>query len=279
MRDQPHLVIAPKSTIGNWMKEFRNWAPELRVVNLNPRKELRDEILRTKMRPGQFDVCVTTYEAIQYVPELRRKAFNWYLVTFDEAHKLKNSESITIKLSRKIQSKRRLLLTGTPLQNDITELWSLLNFMMPSIFGDREEFGSWFNFDSEKNAAGKDMSQEAKFLVIQILHRILKPFMLRRTKADRATKLPDKVEINIGVGLTSLQLKLYQEMLQVKNFVGTTGIQKSFNNMLMQLRKVCNHPYLFQGVEEEGQETFGEHLVTNSGKMIFLDKLLEKTRA
>ena len=105
------------------------------------------------MRPGTFDVCVTTYEAVQIVPEIRSSTFNWYLVTFDEAHKLKNAESLTIQLSRQIQSTRRLLLTGTPLQNDITELWSLLNFMLPQIFSDREEFGSWFNFDSEKNSS------------------------------------------------------------------------------------------------------------------------------
>ena len=244
------------------MKEFRCWAPELRVVNLDPRKEQRTQILEELMQPGQFDVCVTTYEAIQYVPEIRsERLFNWYLVTFDEAHKLKNSESITIKLSRQIKSARRLLLTGTPLQNDITELWSLLNFMMPDIFSDRDEFDSWFNFDQGKNAQSSEMTQEAKFIIIQILHRILKPFMLRRTKADRATKLPDKIEINIGVGLSGIQLKLYQEMLQAKNLFSATGSSKSFHNILIQLRKVCNHPYMFEGVEEAGSDMFGEHLI------------------
>ena len=97
VRDNPHLVIAPKSTISNWMKEFRCWAPELRVVNLIPRKEIRNEILNNQMQPGQFDVCVTTYEALHYVPEIyKNKDFKWYLVTFDEAHKLKNTESLTI---------------------------------------------------------------------------------------------------------------------------------------------------------------------------------------
>ena len=167
-------------------------------------------------------------------------------------------------------------MTGTPLQNDIGELWSLLNFLMPVIFSDKEEFDSWFNFDSGKSkscaAAASDqgaaaatgtaeLSQEAKFIVIQILHRILKPFMLRRTKADRATKLPDKIEINIAVGLSGVQLKLYQEMLQAKNLFSATGSNKSFHNILMQLRKVCNHPYMFEGVEESGQDLFGEHLI------------------
>jgi SWI/SNF-related matrix-associated actin-dependent regulator of chromatin subfamily A member 5 len=96
----PHLIIAPKSTIPNWMKEFRNWAPKLRVVNLAPTADLRYEILRDKMKPGHFDVCVTTYDAVNIVPELRKPIYKWYLVTFDEAHKLKNSESITVKLSR-----------------------------------------------------------------------------------------------------------------------------------------------------------------------------------
>ena len=104
--------------------------------------------------------------------------------------------------------------------------------------------------------------------------------MLRRTKADRAVKLPDKIEINIGVGLTAVQLRLYQEMLQSKQLIGSNGLHSaSFNNMLMQLRKVCNHPYLFPGVEEEGLDEYGEHVITNSGKMIFLDKLVAKVRA
>jgi len=99
------------------------------------------------MQPGQFDVCVTTYEALRYVPELKK--FSWHFVIFDEAHKLKNSESQTVKLSRSIPSIRRLLLTGTPLQNNVSELWSLLNFLMPQLFSSREDFDNWFNFDQK----------------------------------------------------------------------------------------------------------------------------------
>ena len=101
-----------------------------------------------EMRPGTFDVCVTTYDALKIVSDLRHPKYKWYLVTFDEAHKLKNTNSIVIQLSRQIQSQRRLLLTGTPLQNNIRELWSLLNFMMPKIFQEANDFEEWFNFGS-----------------------------------------------------------------------------------------------------------------------------------
>ena len=100
------------------------------------------------------------------MPELR--AYSWHLIAFDEAHKLKNSESVTVKLARKLKSKRRLLLTGTPLQNNVMELWSLLNFMMPDIFSDSEEFENWFNFDQAKGAAteASQMSEQTKIIVV-----------------------------------------------------------------------------------------------------------------
>ena len=206
IRNKPHLIIAPKSTISNWMREFAKWAPDLKTINLNPKQEFREDILREMRKPGNMDVCVTTYDALLRVPELRSK-FSWYLIVFDEAHKLKNTESIMIQLSRKLPSVRRLLMTGTPLQNNLTELWSLLNFMMPQLFTSAKDFNDWFNFDtSEYNEHRKEqkMTQDQKFLVIQILHRVIKPFMLRRTKDDLATKLPSKTEINISVQLSPL---------------------------------------------------------------------------
>ena len=166
---QPHLIIAPKSTIPNWMKEFRRWAPELRVVHLIPTQEHRDVILKTKMGTGQFDVCVTTYEAIKNVPQLSNtKFFNWYLLCFDEAHKLKARESQIALRARAVKSVRRLLLTGTPLQNDIMELWNLLNFLMPEIFINFEEFENWFSFSTGKqqDAQSAQISEGAKFMII-----------------------------------------------------------------------------------------------------------------
>ena len=149
VKNEPHLIIAPKSTISNWMREFDRWTPHLTVVNLIPTMEHRQEILNTKMKKGQFDVCVTSYQSLQLVPELKK--YNWHYVIFDEAHKLKNSDSECAITARDLPSKRRLLLTGTPLMNNISELWSLLNLLMPEIFPSKTDFDSWFNFDTNQN--------------------------------------------------------------------------------------------------------------------------------
>ncbi len=211
-------MVAPKSTISNWMMEFERWAPHFKVVNLNPVAEVRDEIL-DKMRREKFDVCVTTYSAVTICcPQLR--TFKWHYAVFDEAHKLKNSESEVMFNSRRIPAKRRLLLTGTPLMNNISELWSLLNFLMPKLFVSSEEFNEWFNFDSNTNKKNAEMNKEQKMIVIECLHRVMRPFMLRRTKKDLETKLPNKIEINVSINLTDLQIKLYQEFL-----LGTNGIR------------------------------------------------------
>jgi SWI/SNF-related matrix-associated actin-dependent regulator of chromatin subfamily A member 5 len=225
------------------------------------------------MQKGKFDVCVTTYDALNIVPELKK--YSWYLIVFDEAHKLKNSESMIAVNSRKLPSVRRLLLTGTPLMNNVLELWSLLNFLMPQLFSSKDDFSQWFNLDSNTNIASKDMNQDDKIKVVQVLHRIMRPFMLRRTKKDLANKLPDKIEINVSVGLSTLQLRIYQDLLKAKNLTTMDGSKKTYHAILMQLRKVCNHPYMFEDLEDESAEEFGEHLVTNSGKMVFLDKLLK----
>lgn len=119
---------------------------------------------------------------------------------FDEAHKLKNADSQIAKASRELNVGRRILLTGTPLQNDIGELWSLLNFLMPELFESRDDFTTWFDF-SKYDA---DKESEHKMQMVKKLHKIMKPFLLRRTKLDLAVKLPDKIEINVSVQLSQL---------------------------------------------------------------------------
>lgn len=142
---QPHLIVAPKSTISNWVNEFKKWAPFFKVVNLIPTIEFREHILTQEMIPGFFDVCVTTYEGVLICGEQLLKHDFHYLI-FDEAHKLKNSDSKISQAARMMKSRSRLLLTGTPLQNDISELWSLLNMLMPHLFDSKEDFQEWFDF-------------------------------------------------------------------------------------------------------------------------------------
>lgn len=144
--DKPHLVVAPKSTISNWMKEFKKWAPFFRVVNLIPTMEFRENILQNQMKPGYFDICVTTYEALSICEKSLQK-HDFHYVIFDEAHKLKNEKSKVSICARNLKSHSRLLLTGTPLQNNIGELWSLLNILMPSLFGNKDDFEEWFDFN------------------------------------------------------------------------------------------------------------------------------------
>ena len=244
------------------------------MVNLIPTKEFRDEILKEQMKPGQFDVCVTTYEALDRCEKgLLKHQFHY--VIFDEAHKLKNSDSQISVKSRKLRSSHRLLLTGTPLQNNIGELWSLLNMLMPDLFGSKSEFEDWFDVSKFEDDAHK-------LEMVKSLHQIMRPFLLRRTKKDLVQKLPDKIEINISVQLTQLQIAVYSQILAPiqKDLAFTSGggslASKKYNNTLMQLLKVCNHPYLIEGVEAEGAEEYGEHLVAASGKLTLLDKLLNK---
>lgn len=133
----------------------------------------------------------------------------------DEAHKLKNKDSKISVVSRQMVTRNRLLLTGTPLQNNLLELWSLLNFMMPSIFSSDEDFKQWFNFGEEGKTQEADPDQNSKNLeIIEGLHKILRPFMLRRTKADLATKLPDKIEMIVNTNMSPMQFDIYEKLLK-----------------------------------------------------------------
>jgi SWI/SNF-related matrix-associated actin-dependent regulator of chromatin subfamily A member 5 len=269
--DRYFLIIVPKSCIPNWIKEFRTWLPETKVVNLIARKEARDDILKNELVADKFDVCVTTYEGAR-ICTANLKKFKWWYLIVDEAHKLKNESSVLSKQLRSIDSKYRLLLTGTPLQNNLQELWALLNFLVPDLFSSAEDFHTFF--DLSRKGTDKETEDKNKEVVSK-LHRILKPFMLRRIKKDAEKTLPPKTELHIKVGLTETQKKIYRDLL-TKSAIDSGSTFSFYRNLVMQLRKACNHPYLFQGVEDEGLDEFGEHLVTVSGKMRILDQLMKK---
>ncbi|XP_012973721.1 probable global transcription activator SNF2L1 isoform X8 [Mesocricetus auratus] len=266
----PHMVLVPKSTLHNWMNEFKRWVPSLRVICFVGDKDVRAAFIRDEMMPGEWDVCVTSYEMVIKEKSVFKK-FHWRYLVIDEAHRIKNEKSKLSEIVREFKSTNRLLLTGTPLQNNLHELWALLNFLLPDVFNSADDFDSWFD---TKNCLGDQK-------LVERLHAVLKPFLLRRIKTDVEKSLPPKKEIKIYLGLSKMQREWYTKILMkdidVLNSAGKMDKMRLLN-ILMQLRKCCNHPYLFDGAEPGPPYTTDEHIVSNSGKMVALDKLLARIK-
>lgn len=269
----PHLVVAPKSTLDNWAREFARWTPEVNVFVLQGDKDQRLDLIQNRLLKCDFDVAISSYEIV-----IREKAsfrkFDWEYIVIDEAHRIKNEESLLSQIIRLFHSKNRLLITGTPLQNNLHELWALLNFILPDVFGDSDAFDQWFS-------ATEDPSEQQDDNVVAQLHKVLKPFLLRRIKSDVEKSLLPKQELNVYVKMTDMQRKWYQKLLEkdIDAVNGANGKKESKTrllNIVMQLRKCCNHPYLFEGAEPGPPYTTDEHLVYNAQKMLILDKLLKK---
>lgn len=265
----PHLIAVPKSTLDNWKREFAKWTPDVKVLILQGDKEERHRLINEQLLEDDFDVCITSYEMV-----LREKShlkkFAWEYIIIDEAHRIKNEESSLAQIIRVFNSRNRLLITGTPLQNNLHELWALLNFLLPDVFGDSEAFDQWFST--------QESDQDT---VVQQLHRVLRPFLLRRVKSDVEKSLLPKKEINLYVPMSEMQVKWYQKILEkdidaVNGAAGKRESKTRLLNIVMQLRKCCNHPYLFEGAEPGPPYTTDEHLVYNSGKMVILDKILSR---
>lgn len=214
----PHLIIAPLSTLSNWIEEFQKWCPTIPVVMYHGKPEQREYLRKNsitkhliKGRPTEkFPVVLTSYEII-----LRDKSFlsniRWEFIIIDEGHRMKNYNSLLFQELRKFTSATRLLITGTPLQNNLKELWSLLNFLLPTVFYDWEAFESWFDFsdlqDEEKTQ--EFIVDQKKHDLIQKIHLILQPLLLRRIKADVEYMLPRKREYVLYAPLTEEQKELY----------------------------------------------------------------------
>jgi SWI/SNF-related matrix-associated actin-dependent regulator of chromatin subfamily A member 5 len=274
----PHIVVVPLTTLGNWEREFANWCPTLNVCRLHGNAEERRATIEERIKPRNFEVLITSYEmAILEKGALSR--VDWKFMIVDEAHRLKNENSKLSQICRAFKSTNRLLVTGTPLQNNLHELWALLNFLLPDIFSDSVEFDTMFKVDG--TIASDEDSQKQQSLALKKLHAVLRPFMLRRLKVDVAKNLPPKKEVLVYVGMAPLQRKVYKDVLlgNIDAINGTVKQKSKLLNLVMQLRKASNHPYLFENVEDRTLDAYGEHLVENCGKMIVLDKLLKKLKA
>ncbi|XP_062998502.1 chromodomain-helicase-DNA-binding protein 2 isoform X2 [Elgaria multicarinata webbii] len=270
----PFVIVVPLSTLTSWQREFEIWAPEINVVvyigDQMSRNAIREyEWIHAQTKRLKFNVLITTYEIL-----LKDKtvlgSINWAFLGVDEAHRLKNDDSLLYKTLIDFKSNHRLLITGTPLQNSLKELWSLLQFIMP------EKFESWEDFEDD-HGKGRENGYQS-------LHKVLEPFLLRRVKKDVEKSLPAKVEQILRVEMSALQKQYYKWVL-TRNYKalskGTRGSTSGFLNIVMELKKCCNHCYLIKSPEENERENTQElllSLIRSSGKLILLDKLLTRLR-
>ncbi|XP_055885494.1 probable global transcription activator SNF2L2 isoform X1 [Biomphalaria glabrata] len=288
----PFLIIVPLSTLSNWMMEFDKWAPSVVKIPYKGSPNVR-RTLAPQLKSTKFNVLLTTYEYI-----IKDKAtlskIRWKYMIIDEGHRMKNHHcKLTVILNTYYNAPNRLLLTGTPLQNKLPELWALLNFLLPSIFKACATFEQWFNAPFAMTGEKVELNQEETLLIIRRLHKVLRPFLLRRLKKEVESQLPEKVEYVIKCDMSALQRLIYNHM-QSRGVLLTDGSEKdkkgkagtkTLMNTIMQLRKICNHPFMFQHIEEAIADHLGIHgsisgpeLYRSSGKFELLDRILPKLK-
>ncbi|XP_052775385.1 transcription activator BRG1-like isoform X2 [Mya arenaria] len=289
----PFLIIVPLSTLSNWMLEFEKWGPSVLKVPYKGSPQAR-KVLGQQLKGGKFNVLLTTYEYVIKDKAILSK-IRWKYMIIDEGHRMKNHHcKLTQILNTYYIAPFRLLLTGTPLQNKLPELWALLNFLLPSIFKSVSTFEQWFNAPFAMTGEKVELNAEESLLIIRRLHKVLRPFLLRRLKKEVESQLPDKVEYVIKCDMSSLQRVIYRHM-QNKGVLLTDGSEKDkkgrggakiLMNTIMQLRKICNHPFMFHHIEEAFSEAngiagvvTGPDLYRVSGKFELLDRILPKLRA
>ncbi|ESO92017.1 hypothetical protein LOTGIDRAFT_121549 [Lottia gigantea] len=348
----PFLVVGPLSTLPNWFSEFKRFTPKVPVILYHGTKEERAG-MRSKIRKKVIiregvavrPVVITSYE-ISMIDKGFMSKQEWKYLIVDEGHRIKNSQCRLIKELRTYDSTHRLLLTGTPLQNNLAELWSLLNFLLPEIFDDLGSFESWFDIQniSDDAANEKIIAEEKENNILSMLHQILRPFMLRRLKTDVDLLIPPKKEILVYAPMTAEQQEMYRytvdktilQKIEEKNkevieyneagrpkrksagkvnyglmlenqiesdlldgnksrkqakaeendeeeleaWAKKSQVTVRLQNIMMQLRKCCNHPYLLEHPidQETGDLKLDECIINKSGKMMVLDKMLAELK-
>ncbi|XP_038189049.1 lymphoid-specific helicase [Arvicola amphibius] len=340
----PFLVCGPLSTLPNWMAEFKRFTPEIPTMLYHgTRQERRKLVKNIHKRHGTLQihpVVITSFEIAMRDQNALQHCYWKYLIV-DEGHRIKNMKCRLIRELKRFNADNKLLLTGTPLQNNLSELWSLLNFLLPDVFDDLKSFESWFDITSLSETAEDIIAKEREQNVLHMLHQILTPFLLRRLKSDVALEVPPKREVVVYAPLSNKQEIFYKAIVNrtIANMFGTseketielspTGrpkrrsrklinyretdefpseleklisqIQPHVNrersivdvnipmesevnlklqNIMMLLRKCCNHPYMIEYPIDPVTQEFkiDEELVTNSGKFLILDRMLPELK-
>ncbi|CAF2370180.1 unnamed protein product [Rotaria sp. Silwood2] len=311
----PFLVVAPLSTLTNWCTEFARFAPNITCMIYHGNKEklaeLRGQINQYRQAKKAVPlVLVTAYHVI-----ISDKAFfkreQWPLLVIDEGHRLKNPKCQLMAMLRRLHTGSRFLLTGTPVQNNMSEMWSLMNFLLPEIFDEPEVFERYFEIDTI-GSSNMNFKEEQERSVLSIFRQILIPFILRRRKGDVNLHLPPKKEVTVYTKMTNLQVKWYNklvdeivrryindrkkdEFVQVFDDTERLRSQRKHDKIQLELKedviakkitgrsvifpllRACTHPYLLDAPRDEnGEIIVNEDIITNSGKFILLDKMLAK---
>ncbi|KAG4183466.1 hypothetical protein ERO13_A09G111200v2 [Gossypium hirsutum] len=277
----PFLVVVPLSTLSNWAKEFKKWLSDMNVIVYVGTRASREvcqqyEFYNDKKigRPIKFNTLLTTFEVVLKDKAVLSK-IKWNYLMVDEAHRLKNSEAQLYTTLSEFSTKNKLLITGTPLQNSVEELWALLHFLDPHKFESKDDF-----VQNYKNLSTFDENELAN------LHMELRPHILRRVIKDVEKSLPPKIERILRVEMSPLQKQYYRWILE-RNFhdlnKGVRGNQVSLLNIVVELKKCCNHPFLFESADHGygGDTSMNdisklERIILSSGKLVILDKLLTR---
>jgi SNF2 family DNA or RNA helicase len=274
----PHLVIVPNAVVPNWRNEIKRWLPAATTCVYIGQKDIRNEIFDAHISLDatyRSNVVITTYEfALRDRAKLAK--VDWKYVVMDEAHRIKDRASKLADAVDKLQCDRRLLLTGTPLQNDLQELWSLLNYLLPKVFDEhsKKAFREWFDEHLTNQHEFTEEKLAKRAVVIQRLHQALEPFMLRRQVEDVEQSLPPKVAHTILCASSSLESVAYRWLSQTSTVRDVRGGFFAINNKAMELKKLCNH--LIMAYPEAVLDHSMTELIRSSGKLFMLDRILMK---
>ncbi|CAJ0906124.1 12114_t:CDS:2, partial [Entrophospora sp. SA101] len=283
----PFVVVAPSSTLHNWEQEIARFVPDFKILpywgKSDTRKVLRKTLNKRNIifnKDASFHVVITSYQLVVQDKSYFEKT-KWQYMILDEAQAIKSSSSARWKTLLGFQCRNRLLLTGTPIQNSMQELWALLHFIMPTLFDSHQEFSEWFSKDIESHAENKGSLNEFQ---LKRLHMILKPFMLRRVKKTVQNELGEKIEKDVFCTLTARQRMLYRglrEKISISELLehavtlseNDTSVD-SLMNLVMQFRKVCNHPELFERADVTAPYSFCSYsntcMISREGDKLYL---------